>query len=586
MVTNVKWIIKEWKKHPLFIVLLVGLTLLSSFVTVAYPYAIKQLIDRLYSELANPLHEMGVSPEIQRIVWVLLAIGLIKLVASIYPGLRAFMNLTFEYTLRNRYFGYILKKDHKFFNAFKTGDLITRLTSDITDYPKIAWFMCSAIFRALESSSKILFSLAAMLLLNWKLALVTIAPLPVMMTIFYFISYKFSDSFQANQEVVSDMNNQLEMSFSGVRVIKSFSCENNYNRVFAKLLKNRYQTEMRVVKLNTRIKLVYEYINYFGQIMVITFGGIMVVNQEITAGTFLAFYTYLSLIVYPILDIPQLFVTGKQAFVNIDRLEEIRNYPVQTDKGVNATKIERVESIAFENVSFAYKLGAENVLNNVSFKIERGERIVIIGGIGSGKSTILGLLTGLLKPQSGTIKINDIPLKNIDLVSLREKIGYVPQEPILFSGSIKENVIFGKENVADEYYRDVLGIVQMNEEIDKFGDKDNTHVGEKGHTLSGGQKQRLAIARALLKDPEILIFDDITASLDADNEESLWEEISSNFKDITCFIVSHRLSTLKYIDNVIFLDKGHIIAKGEHSEVMYSSPEYNSFIKTQLHTKE
>ncbi len=585
MSKNVKWIINEWKQHPFFIMLLLFLTLLSAAVTVIYPYIVKRLLDLLQKTLADPVEMTGIAPEMQQIIWIFLIIGLVRLLAASYPGFRALMNLTFEYTLRNKYFAYILRKDFKFFNRFRTGDLVTRLTSDITDFPKIAWFMCSGIFRAVESFSKIAFCVAAMFLLNRQLTLLTLAPLPIMMVIFYFTSNKLHSSFKDNQEAVSEINNQLEMSFSGIKIIKAFVCEGKYKRFFDKALKKRYQTEMRLVTLNTRVRMIYEYIDYFGQIAVIVFGGIMVVQHQITIGTFFAFYTYLAMIIYPILDVPQLFVSGKQAFVNIERLEEIRRFPEPRNNAVKKEIIETVKSISFEDVCFSYGEKELNILNHVSFDIKRGERVIIIGPVGAGKSSILGLLTGLLKPQNGVIRINGIALDEIDLISFRHKIGYVPQEPILFSGSIKENVLFGRESVSEEFYRSVLDIVQMDKEISRFRELDETRVGQRGLSLSGGQKQRLAIARALIREPEILIFDDITASLDADNEENLWNDISARFGDITCFIVSHRLSTLRYVDNVIFLDSGYLIAKGEHQDIMQQYPEYHSFIQEHYQAK-
>ncbi|MFA5498276.1 MAG: ABC transporter ATP-binding protein [Candidatus Cloacimonadia bacterium] len=584
MGSNVKWVINEWKRYPYAILVLLILTLISTVVAVIYPYVIKQLIDTLYSELANPIEHIGISPEINKIIWIFIVIGLVKLTTALSPGIRGLMNVVFEYTLRNRYYEYILKKDHKFFNKFRTGDLITRLTSDITGYTKISWFMCSAIFRAVESFSKILFCIVAMLFLNVKLALLTLAPLPIMMIVYYMLSSKFRSYFQSNQQAISEINNQLEMSFSGIKIIKAFASEEKYHRFFKQALNDRYHTEMNVVRLNTRVHMIYEYIDYLGQIMIILFGGIMVVKGEITVGTFLAFYTYLAMIVFPMLDLPQLFVAGKQAFVNIGRLEEIREFPTPITNQNEKIAVDKIESITFENVSFAYQDQGELILNNVSFNVKKGERVIIIGPVGSGKSTILGLISGLLKPQSGLIKINGIHLEEIDLVKLRDKIGYVPQEPILFTGSIKENVMFGKGDVSDEVYEKVLRIVQMEKEIARFTDGDETRVGQRGLSLSGGQKQRLSIARALIKEPEVLIFDDITASLDAENEENLWKDISATLGDVTSFIVSHRLSTLRYVDNVIFIDEGALVARGEHSKLLRENGEYKTFIRE--HSKE
>ena len=517
--------------------------------------------------------------EIYRIVQLIIAIGFVRFLASTYPGFRALMNLVFEHTLRLRYFNAIVEKDYKFFNKYRTGDLVTRLTDDLSDYPRISWFLCSGIFRAFDSFNKIIFCLIVMFGLNWKLTLLSISPLPVMVTIFYIVSEKLYKTYQRNQEAISEINNQLEMSFAGVRIIKSFVCENKYKRFFNKALENRLGTEMNVVKLDSAIRLVYEYIGYFAQIGIISFGGYMVVKEQISVGTFVAFYAYLGMIIYPILDLPNLFVSGKQAFVNIDRLEDIKDFPVTVHKERANIKIDKIESIEFRNVQFRYEENNHPVLKNINFSTKKGEKVVILGSVGSGKSTILGLLTGTLLAEKGEILINDIPLNKIDLIDFREKVGYVPQEPLLFSGSIKDNIAFGKDDPQEDFYRQIIRAVKMENEIENFTDKDDTVLGQRGLSLSGGQKQRLAIARALIKKPEILVLDDITASLDADNEEKLWREINSMFEEISCFIVSNRLSTIRYVDNVIFLDSGTIVGKGQHDNMLNQYPEYKSFIE-------
>ncbi len=575
---NIKWIIKEWSNHKPMLLLLLFLTLLSAIVTVIYPIVVKRLLDTLQTMMEEPGTYSGIPSELQSIIWLFVIVGLVKMLAAAYPGFRAIYNAKFEYLIRNRYFSYILDKDFGFFNHFRTGDLVTRLTSDITDFPKIAWFMCSGIFRSIESFAKISFCVAAMFYLNSHLTMLTLLPLPIMMAIFYVTSNKLHSSFKENQEAVSLINNQLEMSFSGIKIIKSFACEDKYKKFFTESLGHRFKTEMRLVTLETRIRMIYEYIDYFGQIAVIVFGGIMVVRNEITVGTFFAFYTYLSMIIYPMLDLPQLFVSGKQAFVNIERLEEIKDFAVKKPSAKMKHQIERIKTIAFDDVSFKYSNKEVNIVSNISFKAHQGNKVMIIGPVGAGKSTILGLLTGLLPPNSGMIRINDIPLDQIDLTDFRDKIGYVPQEPFLFTGSIRDNILFGKDSASEDLYRSILDIVQMKREISLFKDKDATKVGQRGITLSGGQKQRLAIARALMRQPQILIFDDITASLDADNEEKLWEDISKQFGDITCFIVSHRLSTIRYVDNVIFLDSGCLIAQGQHDLILERVPEYREFV--------
>ena len=577
-INHVKWIMNEWKDHKGYVLILLFLTVLSTSVAVAYPFLFRQLIDSLENSLANPDTINPMSP-VYKISLIMLIVGFVRIISSFYPGFRAYMNLLFEFVLRHRYFKYILEKDYRFFLKFRTGDLVTRLTNDIQDFPKIGWFLCSGIFRAFDSFIKILFCLGVMFFLSWKLTLLAMLPIPFMIAIFYIVSNKLHKSFEKNQEAISEINNQLEMTFSGIKIIKSFVCEEKYKRFFSKALDNRFITELKLVKINTILHLVYEYIDYFSMISIILFGGYMVVKGEITIGTFYAFYTYLSMLIYPILDLPQLFVSGRQAFVCIYRLEEIKDFPVFKYNSKKKQRIDKIDSIRFENVSFTYEDRNIKILDNISFNIHKGHKILILGSSGSGKSTILGLLSGQLIPQSGEIYINDILVEDIDTDNLREYIGYVPQEPSLFSGTIQENVLFGKKLSDQDEYETIINAVQMKEEILQFLDKDQTLLGQKGLSISGGQKQRLAIARALFRKPQVLILDDITASLDAKKEELLWEQISILFKDLTAFIVSHRLSSLRYADEVILLDSGKISAYGKHDKLIKEHPQYREFIQ-------
>ena len=577
---HIKWILKEWQPYKYFTIFLLFLTVLSATVTVLYPIIFKQLIDTLESALITP-GEDQMTP-IHRIAFALLMLGCVRLIAALYPYFRGKMNLLFEYLLRKRYFKSILDKDYSFFLKFRTGDLVTRLTNDIHDFPKIGWFLCSGIFRAFDSLIRIIFCIVVMFLLCWNLTAFVLIPIPLMVFVFYKVSNILHKRFQKNQEAVSEINNQLEMTFSGIKIIKSFVCEDKYQRFFEGALKNRYDTELNLVKINTVLHLIYEYIDFLAMIAVILYGGYLTVTGSISIGTFVAFYSYLSMLVYPILDLPQLFISGKQAFVCIDRLDEIKDYPIKnyfTNENIN---IEDIESIRFENVSFAYEDRAVKIINNISFEIKKGEKVLILGRSGAGKTTILGLISGQLIPQEGEIYINNIPLKNIDIVKYRNLLGFVPQEPSLFTGTILENVLFGdemKDDEANKNYKNVISAVQMEDEISQFKEGDKTQLGIKGLSLSGGQKQRVAIARALFKKPNVLILDDITASLDAKKEELLWDEISNICSELTAFIVSHRMSSLRYADNVIFLHEGKIAGYGKHEELIINNVEYNNFIE-------
>jgi len=579
---HIKWILEQYKAQKWFVLIMVVLTLLSSIVSIAFPYVFKEMLDLLKDILQFPDKYPEPMREVYKIIKLLIAIGMAELITGIYPGIRGWVNMRFEHSLRVMYFKHILAKDFSFFQKFKTGDIVTRLTDDLSDYPRVSWFLCSGIFRAFNSFSMILFALVVMFSINVKLTLLSIAPLPIMMLVFYFTADKVYTNYNRNQQAISAINTQLEMSFSGIRIVKSFVSEEKYNRFFDVALAKRFKTEMSMVKLNAILSLIWQYIDYIAQVAVILFGGYLAVKGEITVGTFFLFYTYLSMMIYPLIDLPQLFVTGKQAFVNIDRLEEMKNYPSLNDKFKGEHKVKDFCALSFENVSFQYPDKPFPVLKNASFNLDRGERMLILGPTGSGKTTIANLLLGLLKSDSGTIKINGKPIDEIDIKSLRNIVAYVPQEPLIFGGSIKDNILFAVEKASEKDYHIAVQTSQLENEIASFPERDETFVGNRGLSVSGGQKQRLTIARALVKKPQLLILDDITASLDAENEEKLWQALDENYPGIAAIVISHRLSTLRYVDSVLFIDSQGNTHKGTHDYLVFNNKEYHDFLREHL----
>lgn len=590
---HLRWIWHIWRERKALIFLLFFLTLLSSLVAVTYPYLTKLLIDMLQRLIESQPSLAQVTKETWRLAGLFIAVGLTGLVASLFPGIRGAVNVVFEHLIRMKYFKIVLEKDYCFFARFRSGDIVTRLTDDIYDFPKLGWFLCSGIFRAVESISKVLFCLAAMFLINGKLTLLSLIPLPLTILVYYIVQDRIYDTFRRNQEAISDINSQLELSFSGVRIIKAYACEQKYRRFFSDALQHRFSTEMAVIKLGTVLDMIYMYIDYIAQLVVIFAGGYMAVRGYITIGTFYAFYTYLGMLIYPILDIPQLFVSGKRAFVNIDRLEELAQGTAPSDQSRlredqnegHASTI-HFQNLTVDSVRFQYPDRETPALLDLSLSVQRGERLAILGPVGSGKSTLLKLMAGLLPPERGHILINGKPRSEYAPLALANLIAYVPQEALLFSGTIRENVAFGSPGpgmeLSQEAFDEAITIAQMKREIESFALKDKTILGQRGVSLSGGQKQRLAIARALARRAQILLLDDITASLDAANEDLLWQALTEGYQDMTCLVVSHRLSTLQYVDRILFLNQGNIQALGRHEELMETNPAYRAFIQEHM----
>ncbi|MFQ3547862.1 MAG: ABC transporter ATP-binding protein [Termitinemataceae bacterium] len=578
-----RWIWNIWRERKGLIILLFFLTLLSSSVAVAYPYLIKVLIDILQHLVESRAGQDQAQRETYRLAGLFILVGITGLIAAQFPGIRGAVNVVFEHLIRLKYFKTIIEQDYRFFSHFRSGDIVTRLTDDIYDFPKLGWFLCSGIFRAVESISKVLFCLGAMFFLNGRLTLLSLLPLPLTILVFAIVQDRIYDSFRRNQEAISDINTQLEQSFSGIRIIKAYACEHKYRRFFDQALQRRYSTEMAVVRLGTILDMIYMYIDYIAQLVVIFVGGYMAVKGSITIGTFYAFYNYLGMLVRPILDIPQLFVSGKRAFVNIDRLEELRTFPqaAQVDKVLPVST--QVRRLRLKNVSFTYPGRQDAALTHITLEVASGERLAILGPVGSGKSTLLKIILGLLDCQSGQVLLDETPLERIDPKDRSRIFGYVPQEALLFSGTIRDNIAFGVDApqalIPDEDLERLLEIAQLQSEIESFAAGVQTMLGQRGVSVSGGQKQRIAIARALARKPQILLLDDITASLDAANEERLWQALQREYPDMTSIVVSHRLSTLQYVDRVAFLQGGQLAAFGRHEELMHSNELYRAFIQ-------
>ncbi|MFH1516219.1 MAG: ATP-binding cassette domain-containing protein [bacterium] len=537
-------------------------------------------------------------------------VGVLRVLAAFYPSFRALINLKIDMDVRNNAFARILTKSQRYFLRFRTGDLVTRLTDDIYDYPKISWFCCSGIFRAVESTSKVIFCLAYMFTQSTLLTFIAFMPLPFMLVVFGRYQRSLRDSYYDVRQAASETNNSLESCFSGIRILKAYNGEEHQAQLFDKVLEDRFHKEMRVVYLWTFIWHLYPAINMIGQVIVLGMGSWLIFQEQFQIGTMYMFYVYMDMLLHPLLDIPNLFTTSRDAFACIDRQIEMHEFDSKNDENpdLGGSDIERLETIELVNVSHSYeKLLADEkeeilstaerialtrqrameglievegelipVLNNINMKIKQGSKIAIVGSVGSGKTTLVKLITRILKPSVGDIRINSKPADEFDIRKLRRLIGYVPQEVVLFSDSISDNISFGRDVDKDEIIR-VLGLAQVKDEVMAFEKSLDTILGQRGQTVSGGQKQRLAIARALAGKPDLLILDDCTAALDAENEEKFWDDMHHFYPGTTCVIVTHRISTAKRADVIYVIENGTITHSGTHNELLKNSSLYQAY---------
>lgn len=574
---HVQWLWRYWRPHRYNLVALGFLTLVSTTVAVAYPLVFRWVLDRV----AGIFDASGPAADIGGVMLVLTVILAGNFVARLYPAARAMMNARLERDIRDDVFCELMKKDYHFNHRFLTGDVVTRLTDDLNEFPKVAWFSCSGIFRAVESGSRLVFCVVAMIVMSPKLTALSVIPLPFMMWIFYGLRHRMHYYMEASQQCVSETNNLLEAAFTGIRIVKAFSAEQAQSTRLGTVLSKRLGVLMGLVKIQIVMFSIDNFAARVCQMIVIAYGGFLVIQGGLTIGTIYAFYVYLDMLTGPMLDIPFLFMTGQQAFVSIDRVEEVRTFPV-VEVRPKGEPLDGVSEIKFDCVSFSYD-GSRMNLEGVSFSVKAGSKVAVVGPVASGKSTVLKLLAGIASPADGRILVDGRPLDECDWDSYRRLLGYVPQEALLFSQSIEDNVLFDRRSDDDPagWAMRCLSVAQMESDLATLPKGVETMVGQKGALVSGGQKQRIAIARALAGRPQILLLDDCTAALDARNEDRFWANLEDEFPKGICFVVSHRLATIRRADTILVLDEGRLVGQGTHEELLASCQMYRSFLATE-----
>jgi ATP-binding cassette subfamily B protein len=382
------------------------------------------------------------------------------------------------------------------------------------------------------------------------------------------------------QTSISEVNDYINSSINGVSIIKGYNREENLKDYFYKLVKKRKEHEMRVVKLDRGTMVFYQSLPHITTIIVIFVGGYKVISGEITLGTLVAFLGYIKNLIHPMLDIGTLFVRGKRASVSSKRIEKLED--IKMEYLNRAEKISFNENIVFKNVTFKY--GEKEILKNINLEIEKGEKIALMGKIGSGKSFLTLLLSGIIKPTEGKIYIDGKDISGGNIKSFRKNIGYAPQEPIVFSDTIKNNILMG-ESLDETSFDYAINTSQFKGELEKFGLGFEEKIGPKGNTLSGGQKQRLALARALYRKPPILILDDITSALDAETEMNLWKDLFHTIPEQTLILVTHRPKTAEIVDKIVIMERGKIVEKGSHCDLIKRDSLYKEIYVKMLDEK-
>lgn len=466
-----------------------------------------------------------------------------------------------EFDLKNEIYKHYQILSLSFYKANRTGDLMNRISEDVG---KVRMYSGPAIMYTINTIT--LFAVAVIYMYDRspELTFYTLVPLPVLSFIIYKLSRLINKRSTIVQQSLSTLSAFTQEAFSGISVIKSYGIEPNTNIEFEVLSAENRQKQINLTKVQALFFPMMILLIGLSNIIVTYIGGRLYIDGKIAdIGTIAEFLIYINMLTWPVATVGWVTSIVQQAEASQKRINEFLKQEPEI-KNTASAPTEIKGTISFKNVSFTYPDTNITALKNVSFTIEDGQKLAILGMTGSGKSTILDLIGRLYDIDKGEILIDGKNIKNINLFSLRKSIGFVPQDAFLFSDSIKNNIMFGKENATEDDVIEAAKNAKVHKNIIDFKNGYDTILGERGITLSGGQKQRVSIARAIIKSPEILLFDDCLSAVDTDTEEKILKNLARVSKDKTTLIVSHRISSAKTADKIIVLDEGNIIQTGTH----------------------
>ena len=486
-----------------------------------------------------------------------------------------------EFDLKNIIYIKYQSLTYDFYKNNRTGDLMNRISEDVS---KVRMYVGPAIMYTINTLTLFVIVISYMISVAPKLTAYVLLPLPLLSFIIYKISKMINIRSKIVQEYLSKLTTFTQESFSGVKIIKTYTIEDSINQSLTAIASDSREKNMSLVKIQSWFFPLMILLIGTSNILVIYIGGMQYMNGEIELGLLAEFIIYVTMLTWPVATVGWVTSIVQQAEASQKRINEFLETQ-STDLFDNIKKSDLDGDIIFKNISYTFKETNINALSNISFKVKRGEKIALMGDVGSGKTTILEMLAGVYKPNNGKIFINNNDIKNISLSDLRNFIGYVPQSTFLFSDTIENNIKFGKDKALISEVVLSAKTSCLDEDIKSFKDGYKTLLGERGVNLSGGQKQRLAIARALIKNPKILILDDSLSAVDTETEEMILNNIENTTKNTTFFISTHRISTSKKCDKIIFLNNGRIESFGTHDELVKEKKSYFSIYSKQTQEK-
>ena len=481
--------------------------------------------------------------------------------------------------IREAVYRHLQRLSLSYFDKRQTGAIMSTVTNDVS---ALQAALVESVVEMVTETIILIGSLLSMFFLHWKLSLLTLFTMPLILQAINTFGRKLRKAGRVLQERTADITAVLQETIAGIRVIKSFAREEHEISRFTQENFYNFRAQMKTSQLMAALTPVIEFFAAIGVVVIIWYGGMEVIEGTITSGALIAFLIYVVNLANPVKRISRVYGNIQRALAAAERVFEVLDTKSDIQEQPDAIALPTVQGhVAMNHVTFSYTPG-HNALDNVSLEVKPGQMIAIVGPSGAGKTTIANLLPRFYDPQAGSILVDGHDIRTITLQSLREQIGIVPQETILFNGTVYDNILYGRLDASEAEVIAAAKAANAHEFIEKLPDQYNTSIGERGATLSGGQRQRIAIARAILKNPRILILDEATSALDTESEKLVQQALDKLMVGRTSFVIAHRLSTVQRADLIVVLAKGAIVEQGTHSELLAKGGLYRKLHQVQF----